>query len=327
MPLDTEFELQLEQGPVGKAAPGRLLLTAVDCYGRTIPRCDFRASVNRGAFYRVAGVAPGRAALDLPAEPRPLRLEVLVTPTTSSRWERTGNFELQANGNLTPVETPFEFLAPRPIVRRGVTQITSLPLVLPRVRDVTTRVLQSLAVVPDDKRYPGYSRARIRPPRTWDTPELKDRHYIAMPPLVRGDQWVPQQLSFDVRTVRPDVDNVVLEVAGITAPKLIAVSFPRSLSRLASSDPTPFLIYFRPTVGQNVETRFGGGRKIGPGYYIAPGRIVILLAVIRLAGTFSSSGFGNFSHISVTRSSVAKTARDCHTRSPPRARAQPSCCR
>ena len=120
------------------------------------------------------------------------------------------------------------------------------------VRDATASVLVSLARVPA-------SRVRHHPsswpPARWDTPTVVDHHFIASPPVTGSDVNLVQH------TVSPDMDHRVLEIMGVTSPQLVAVSWPRALAPAATSGPTPFLIYFRPTVGQNVAR----------GYYVGPG--------------------------------------------------------
>jgi hypothetical protein len=53
-------------------------------------------------------------------------------------------------------------------------------------------------------------------------------------------------------------DTFVVEVAGVRAPRAIAVSWPTAVPR---DEPAPMLLYYRPGCGQNVQH----------GYYVAPG--------------------------------------------------------
>lgn len=121
------------------------------------------------------------------------------------------------------------------------------------VHDATANVSASLARVPNRRRVGHHP--SIWPPAAWDTPPLLNHNYIAFPPVAGG------ALKFTPRTIDPDTEDLVLEVNGVTAPRLIAVSWPRNVARSAGAEPTPFLIYFRPTVGQNVRA----------GFYVGPG--------------------------------------------------------
>jgi hypothetical protein len=64
-----------------------------------------------------------------------------------------------------------------------------------------------------------------------------------------------------------DSFNFILEREGHVQPKLIAVSIPKA-SSFKSKTSLPFLIYFRPLLGQNIEKRFGGSYPRKPGYYM-----------------------------------------------------------
>jgi hypothetical protein len=120
------------------------------------------------------------------------------------------------------------------------------------VRDATGSVLASLARVPASRI--GHHPATW-PLAAWDTPPVADHHVIASPAVSGSD------LDFVPSAISPDMEHRVLEVMGISTPQLFAVSWPRALTRTATSGPTPFVVYFRPTVGPNVAR----------GYYVGPG--------------------------------------------------------
>lgn len=120
------------------------------------------------------------------------------------------------------------------------------------VRDATGDVLASLTRVPASR--VGHHPA-MWPPAVWHTPTVVDHHFIASPPITGAD------LNFLQTSVSPDMEHRVLEVMGLMTPQLFAVSWPRALPRTATAGPTPFLMYFRPTVGQNAAR----------GYYVGPG--------------------------------------------------------
>jgi hypothetical protein len=64
-----------------------------------------------------------------------------------------------------------------------------------------------------------------------------------------------------------DSFNFILEREGHVQPKLIAVSIPK-VSSFKKKSSLPFLIYFRPLLGQVIEKRFGGSSGGKPGFYV-----------------------------------------------------------
>jgi len=229
-------------------------LSAVFINRQPTNECTFEVSINGGGFRPANGGASGTASVELPPTPRPLPLEIRATPTTNHHFRvEEGRFEYRWNGELVAIRVPKEFMPPRGIRSSGHNSI-SVVVVLSRVRDRTNDVLASLARVPGSRvGHPPTS----WPPSAWDTPSLANPRYIASPPVRAGN------LYFDLRTIDPDTEDLVLEVAGVDAPQLIAVSWPRALRRTIDSDPTPFLIYFHPTVGQNVGAGFYEGPDLG----------------------------------------------------------------
>jgi hypothetical protein len=120
------------------------------------------------------------------------------------------------------------------------------------ITDVTAQVLDGLAAVPASRHS---HHPQPWPPSAWHPPELADVYFAHTPPVAGRD------IQFDIRSIRLSSEDLVVEVQGAAAPRLIAVSWPRAIARRSGAPPAPFLVYFHPTVGQNV----------GAGYYVGPG--------------------------------------------------------
>jgi hypothetical protein len=76
---------------------------------------------------------------------------------------------------------------------------------------------------------------------------------------VQGGQVATTLLSVD-----PEVDCVVFELAEVKAPRLLAVCWPRALAPAAGAAAPPFLLFWRPGVGQNVASGFYAGPGLEP---------------------------------------------------------------
>jgi hypothetical protein len=232
-----------------KTTTETILLSGAVADGSFTSDCTFEVAINGAPVSAVRGRAGG-AVIPLPTSPRPLRLALTVRSTVRTRWDAEGTFELRGDGRLVVVDAP-SFRQPQPVNLPGQGPAISVVGILSQVRDVTSRVLRELAAVPPDRRR-GHHPATW-PPTAWDTPALIGHNYIASPPVAGGN------LAFDRTDVDPDTDDLVVEVAGVPAPQLIAVSCPRAVVRDAGSGPTPFLVYLHPNVGQNVGAGFYQG--------------------------------------------------------------------
>jgi hypothetical protein len=74
---------------------------------------------------------------------------------------------------------------------------------------------------------------------------------------------------FPTGGVKVGLETRILEDQSDTQPKLYAVSYPKDFGSVLSKLPRmPFLVYFRPQLGQNIEPQFGGSLKSRPGFYI-----------------------------------------------------------
>jgi hypothetical protein len=251
-----------------------LFLTSTFSNGQVTDEGEFLVSINNGPLTPGNGVGPGHSIVPLPDTPRPLPIRIQLNSRNHHHWDIEGQFEYRGNGNLAVINAPDEFQPPRAVFTGnlpGTTRRNFFSVMvtgfLARVRDTTPTVLAELANVPtgvrNDLNIPAARRHLIStelpfaplhpwPPSTWKTPNLPNFMY-ASTPLVAGGQVVAAP-----QTIAPATVDLVLEVANVNAPKMIAVSWPNAIARTARSGPTPFLIYLHPGMAQNV------GR---PGFY------------------------------------------------------------
>jgi len=236
---------------------------------------SWEVSVGGGPFKssNVKG-QPGTGFVDLPPAPRPLPVTIRLNSTTKHHWDIEGHFEYQGSAKLVTKRAPDEFEPPRGLSQPGH-HVVFLVGFLSRVRDATQQALAELKVTPtglrEDRNVPKKDwknwkpianervqhPARAQPFDAWDTPSLSVR-FAANPPVSSTMVQVSPQ------SIDPDTVDVVLEVANVPAPKMIAVSWPRSLARTDRSDATPFLIYFHPGMRQNVKAGFYEGNHQKP---------------------------------------------------------------
>ncbi len=251
-----------------------LFLTSIFSNGRVTSEGEFLVSINNGPFNPGGGVGPGRSILVLPDTPRPIPLRIRLSSRNQHHWDIEGQFEYRGNGNLVVISAPNEFQSPRavftsnlPGTTRGNFFSVMVTGILSRVRDATQTVLAELANVPTGlrnnlniplaRRRPIISELPFAtfhpwPPSTWKTPNLPNFKYASTPLLAGGQVAAVQQ------SIAPTTVDLVLEVANVNAPKMIAVCWPNAIARTATSGSTPFLVYLHPGMAQNV------GR---PGFY------------------------------------------------------------
>lgn len=220
--------------------------------------CQFTIAAN-GASLRGELDDNGFPAFALPPSPRPLELEIHVTPSEPTTHAIDATFVVGQGGEITPAATtktaagevravdPAEFVPPRTI-RTPSGRLFVITFVLSRIRDATRETLDMLHVhdsfghVPR----PGFER-----PTTWD-PQPSSISVIGDPPVQEG------KIAFEQRSAAPEGEMRVLELKLPTskrAPHYLAVFWPDAVARTSSSGPTPMLMYFHAGVAQNVDWR------------------------------------------------------------------------
>lgn len=200
-------------------------------------------------------------------------LEITATPTKNNYWADT--FVLSSNGGV--------FVPARP----GFVTVLQLPLIsftivicnLNRFRDVSNKVLATLATPPSPRVLPANPDAQLIqprqlsvrrtkaedsqtdevailssqygswPPTTWEPPWLSTATYADGQQLV-----VNKALNFPTAPapVAPNADTAVLELKRGTSPTIFGVTWPRALGPKPEVAP-PILIFLRQTGGQNLK--------------------------------------------------------------------------
>lgn len=119
-----------------------------------------------------------------------------------------------------------------------------------RLRDVTAQVVESLSSAPDRRT------DEFLLTTTGELPPVGYVRTISDPPVQGG------QIVFDAAAeIAPDVDLFILELAAEPAPKLLAVTCPRSListPQRTAIAPAPVVLYFHSTAGQNFPEFYSG---------------------------------------------------------------------
>jgi hypothetical protein len=223
-----------------------LVLTSV-IDGVATTAATFEVSVDDGGFLPADTSVPGIAQFRF--DDSTSFLDVRVTPTSAAFWPLTGRFKLAEFGVMFAINAPDNFAPPSGVDVAGFSAF-SLVAHLSRLRDATTECLASLGAVPPER---ADAVPAAWPPPVWGAPEVDDVEYFDQQPLFDG------QISAGADLVEPAGENVVFERRGARTPRLIAVSWPRSLAPFSAAPPTPFLVYFHATMSQNVDDGYYHG--------------------------------------------------------------------
>lgn len=238
-----------------------VIVAAAFLDGQPTQECTFTAIVNTLPTVitpNISGdgtVIPGSGVITLNIGDS---LTLSAHPTTGQHWDLSGDFQLQAVGQLVPVNNlPAEF-APPFTVASTTDSIILVAVHLSRLRDITDRAVSTLANVPSVRAGdipqvwpPPPGVANSPPPwiTSWDTPTVAGINCISPAPVVG------QSLQFVNQSVTPSASNMVLQLFGDPARQgeggqAIAVSWPDAIPRTDTTGPTPFLLYFHPRAGQ-----------------------------------------------------------------------------
>lgn len=187
-------------------------------------------------------------------------LKIVATPMSPSFWPSEATFSVAADGTITSDDATAGSVSSLGIAGARLSVLT---VRVWRLRDVSQKVADLLdpsnrPQVRDHKPAPDLHMGEGSdwPPASWTIFARDGIRFIdpAQPVAAkRINTKAPKSVAFDGETI-------VLELAGVRAPRLLSVCWPASLDRVAGASPTPFLLYFRPGVGQNVPD----------GYYVNP---------------------------------------------------------
>ncbi len=204
---------------------------------------------------------------ELPTGARHVR--VVATPKTDNYWETKVALVVASNGTVSP-ETGF---APWVTVTKASGATGGAILITVRVsrfRDVTGTVRDLLKVVPGT---PGTGRTGGAPAKPelvatygkWPPDDLDIHPLLRVHSIDVANPVKPGGiLNFKASAVAVDANSVVLELAGVKAPRLFGVVWPDAVPRKLGALPTPFFIYIRQTGGQDRKNVFVSGGVKGP---------------------------------------------------------------
>jgi len=232
--------------------PTKLIVAAADRNSKAV-KCTFTVQADE-----VTLVAKDRSQqiYELPTGTKAVRITATPMPKPHTHWETIVALAVAGNGTITPGAG----FPPWVSVKQasGATGGAVLATVrVSRFRDVTPTVFTLLQTVP----LPRGPRAPLEshlaatygkwPPPNLDIHELKNAHYLDAQTPVSGGA---PNLATDA-SLRVEEPAQVLELAGVAAPRLFGVVWPRAMTPKANSGPTSMLLFVRQTGWQ--DGRFG----------------------------------------------------------------------
>ena len=226
------------------------LIVAAGNWESKAVKCTFTVQADE---VTLAAVDPGKQIYELPAGTKEVRIVATPTPTPNPYWETTVALVVASNGTVSPGAG----FAPWVAVTRasGATADATLAMVrVSRFRDATAQVntlLNGTIPTPRLGRAPDAGALSATygkwPPHNLDILPLKDVHFLDVDNPVKAGGI----LNFKASSVAVDADSVVLELAGVPAPRLFGVVWPDAVPRKNKAEPTPFLFYIRQTGWQD----------------------------------------------------------------------------
>ncbi|MEV5017691.1 hypothetical protein ACIGW1_31905 [Streptomyces sp. NPDC053780] len=224
--------------------------------GEPTTLCQFTLSVNGGSPATPTAVVLDQSIFTIPDSSAQIEiqansLEPVKYGTVVARLEIDAFGSIQASflpENWEPLTVLPSVLGPTAIM---VVHFSPL-------RDATEQARVSLERTGAD--YPGApppgdmsfrsSPVPLPPDKYSPLPEATDTSFAASPPISDG------KIHVETRSVTPFGELVVLRLPGVGAPQLVAVHWPGGVPRGPGAPPAPFLVFFRPTMAQNVPDGF-----------------------------------------------------------------------
>lgn len=239
------------------------LIVSAGAWNAKAVKCSF--TVKAGGTILTARDRDGQI-FDLPVGTTDLEITAKPRSKSNAYWEATVSLTVAGSGTVSPKP---EF-APRVQVMQASSATRGATLVmvkLSRFKDVTAAVRDLLKVVPGTPGKPrlggapdatelGATYGVTWPPNDLDIPPRPGAHYLdaANPVKAGGILRFATDSSSKV-----EAESVVLELAGVRAPRLFGVVWPKDVERKANAAPTPFFFYIRQTGGQDRKNVFVHG--------------------------------------------------------------------
>ncbi|MFK4593722.1 hypothetical protein [Streptomyces pristinaespiralis] len=233
---------------------GQLVLSA-RIRGEATTRCEFAMTVN-GSPVTPTAVVLDQSIFTIPDASA--QIEIQANSFEPIKYGTvTARLEVDAFGSIQTVFLPDNWepltVLPSLLGPTAVMVVHFSPL-----RDATEQARLSLERTgPDFPGAPPPGDMSFRtppvplPPATYSPlPQATDTSFVASPAV--GDHAI----KVESRTVTPFGDLLVLRLPGVGAPQLVAVYWPGAVPRGPGAPPAPFLVFFRPTMAQNVPDGF-----------------------------------------------------------------------
>jgi hypothetical protein len=246
--------------------PVKLIVAAANWQSTNV-KCTFTVQADE-----VTLVASDRSKqiYELPAGTKLVRVTATPTPAPNAYWETTVALVVASNGTVSPGAgfAPWVTLTRATGDKKDGTLAT---VRVSRFKDVTHRVLDLLKGVvpgvpgkPRKGGAPGQAQLVANygkwPPDDLGIHALPGAQFLDVANPVRADGI----LNFKKSPAHVDADSVVLELAGVPAPRLFGVVWPDAVARTNGAAETPFFFYIRQTGGQDKKDVFVGGGVTGP---------------------------------------------------------------
>jgi hypothetical protein len=238
-----------------------LLIVTGRIHGQSTTFCNFTVSVNNGPFIVPDSLLLDQSFFTIPDQAAQISVRAdALDPSKYPALE--GTFQIDDAGNMVAVVVPAEFEPPNTIVT-PLTRTIFLTIHFTPFRDVTERARQCLS--PTGADFPGSPPAPSPGDMSFRQPFFSPLPPAAMSPLaplnditfIAAPSVNGSNIQVVARSSVPQGQVTILEIPGAAAPRLVAVYWPDAVPRGPGAGPTPFLVYFHPTAGQNA-----------PGFYV-----------------------------------------------------------
>jgi hypothetical protein len=232
-----------------------MVVTGASWENTEVP-CTFAATADGVAL---AAIDPAQRVFDLPAGTA--KVEITAKPTTTLFWPTTITLVVGPDGGL--VLQPGTGTAAVGAVFGAMGTSSGLVMVvlkISRFRDKTadvTALINGTIPTPRKGAAPGAGELSgtygTWPPGTLDIKPLPSADYLDIDNTVTiNPATSARELNFAKdAALDVDVETVVLELAGVAAPRLFGVTWPKAVVREADASPTPFLLFLRQTGWQD----------------------------------------------------------------------------
>lgn len=197
---------------------------------------------------------------EIPSGTGEVKLTATPTDSPSPYWDQTVFLTVGTN-SLSAKQGSEGFVVLSKSTTLGDPPVTFAKVLLSWFKDYTTETLRLLGNPPKTRHIYDWDtnkwsdpdpvvdeisfRKRIWgtfPPPDWKLHDVPDAHFLDLATPVNKSAGT---LNFVNAPPAIDVDSLVLRLAGVDAPQLFAVTWPKVLAPKANASPTPFFIFIR----------------------------------------------------------------------------------